>query len=454
MRRTSPAFLPRTLVVLLILATGAVSVSAQPAPPGSLPTLDAELRAAIVDSVVTAIDEVYVIQEGADLIVAQLRRNLADGAYDEFTDPAEFAHRLETDCQETHHDGHFGIRALPPAQPRPEVAPGDPDRDRERRLRSLRARNFGFQKVEILPGNIGYLQLNQFAHAGPAAETAVAAMNYLANANALIIDLRQNGGGAPSMIRLLTTYLFAEREHLINWYVRRDGETEQSHTLDFVPGPRLTDVPVYVLTSGRTFSAAEEFTFDLKILERATVVGENTGGGGHTVTSAVFEFEGFRIGMRIPLGRAFDPRTGDGWEGKGVAPDIAVPVAEALETAHIHALRTLRDEEEDDTARFVLDWALVGLEAGRNPLELDRRAMKDYAGNFGPRRIFIDDDRLMYQREGRPEILLRPLITDLFALDGVDYFRLRFERDDDGHIVRVVGLYNDGNEDASPRTGG
>ncbi len=109
------------------------------------------------------------------------------------------------------------------------------------------------------------------------------------------------------MIRHLCGYLFEESVHLINWDIRARDLTVQSHSPDYVPGKRFLDKPVYVLTSGRTFSAAEEFTFDLRNHERATVVGDTTGGGGHTVAGYVFDFEGFRMMIRVPYGRAYTP---------------------------------------------------------------------------------------------------------------------------------------------------
>ncbi len=445
-------------MLLAVLAAGAVLVpaaSAQPgvARPGQLPAIDAMVQAAIVDSVTATIDSVYVIGEGAQRIVAFLRRQLAEGAYRNLTDPAEFATRLEADAQATHHDGHFAIRAMQPLPPGRAERVADP-RDDERAQRSLRERNFGFQKVELLSGNIGYLKLNQFADTDVAAGTAIAAMNFLADAGALIIDLRENGGGNASMIRLLATYLFKDQVHLINWYERVHDETVQSRTLDYVPGRRLAEVPVYVLTSRNTFSAAEEFTFDLKNLKRATIVGDTTGGGGHTVSAQAFDFKTFRIGLRVPYGRAYDPKTGKGWEGVGVIPDLAVPSAQALQAAHRAALQARVAAEKDPDARLALEWPLLGLDSRLNPTRLSLRQLRQYVGVFGPRRITLDGGDLYYQREDRPRLKLEPMGADLFRVGDLEYFRLRFDRDPAGRIVKVVGLYDDGRQDENGRSKG
>jgi hypothetical protein len=254
------------------------------------------------------------------------------------------------------------------------------------------------------------------------------------------------------MIRFICGYLFEEKQHLINWTIRAENTTVQSYSADFVPGRRLTDQPVYVLTSSRTFSAAEEFTFDLRNLERATVVGDTTGGGGHTVAGYTFAFDGFRIGIRLPYGRAHNPENNEGWEGVGVIPHIAVPADQALEAAHADALRKLLETEEDERFKYGLEWALLDLDSRINPIEISSKQKKTYVGTYGPRRIFIEDGELYYQREDRPGFKLEPLGEDLFRVGDLDYFRLTFEKDNTGKVVKIVGLYDNGRTDGNDRT--
>jgi hypothetical protein len=446
-------FLPRFLATLLLPLLFLTPVaSAQVARPGQLPPMSPATRSAVVDSLTAVIDSVYVLGEPAARIVAGLQKNLADGVYDDFTDPAEFALRLETDAQEINHDGHFGIRAFLPLDPAVTEARLEEDpADVARRDKSQHARNFGFRKVEILPGGVGYLKFDQFSQGEDAFAAAVAAMNFLANSSAVIIDLRENGGGSAAMIRLLCGYLFAEETHLINWDIRARDKTVQSYSPDYVPGRRLTQQPVYVLVSGNTFSAAEEFTFDLSNLQRATVVGETTGGGGHTVNSYTFDFEGFRMGIRVPYGRAYNPENNVGWEGVGVQPHIAVPAGQALETAHADALRKLIAAEEDEQYQGFLQWALTDLESRLSPLELTDKQLEQYVGQYGPRRVFLDGGGLFYQREGRAVMKLEPMGMDLFRVGDLEYFRASFGRDDKGRIVKFVGLYDNGNTDENLR---
>jgi CubicO group peptidase (beta-lactamase class C family) len=200
-------------------------------------------------------------------------------------------------------------------------------------------RNFGFEKIERLGGNVGYLDLRAFESPDSAAETAAAAMAFLANTDALIFDLRQNGGGDPAMVAFLCSYLFDQRTHLNDLYSRPDNRTEEFWTRDDVPGKRYGDKPVFVLTSSRTFSGAEEFSYNLKSLKRATIVGETTGGGAHPVNPR-------RLGkdflITVPFARAINPITKTNWEGTGVKPDVDVPAAQALKVAHLLAIRAIQ----------------------------------------------------------------------------------------------------------------
>jgi C-terminal processing protease CtpA/Prc len=201
---------------------------------------------------------------------------------------------------------------------------------REQQRRQMAQINCGFEKLEILPGNVGYLKFNMFADPEVCGPTATTAMAFLENAAALIVDMRDNGGGSPEMVAYVTTYLFDERTHLNDLWTRSTGETKQFWTRPELPGKRLGTQPVYVLTSSRTFSGGEEFTYNLQSLKRATIVGETTGGGAHPVRGVSID-ERFMIG--VPFARAINPITNTNWEGTGVTPDVQVPAADALEKA-------------------------------------------------------------------------------------------------------------------------
>ena len=184
-----------------------------------------------------------------------------------------------------------------------------------------------------MPGNIGYIDLRGFADPEAGAETVAAAMNFLANTDALIFDLRQNGGGGPEMVALISSYLFGEKPvHLNSLYWRKGDKTDDFWTKPASALKKFPDKDVYILTSNRTFSAAEEFTYNLKNLKRATIIGETTGGGANP--GGTFRLTE-HFGAFIPTGRAISPITKTNWEGTGVEPDVKVPKEQALKAAYL-----------------------------------------------------------------------------------------------------------------------
>jgi len=220
----------------------------------------------------------------------------------------------------------------------------------------MRKTNFGFKKVEILDGNIGYLQLLDFGETRYAGEILVGAMCFLANTDALIIDLRQNGGGYAWTVQLLASYFFAENTdpvHLEDIYTRPENVTRNLLTLPYVPGKRMADKDLYILTSKRTFSAAESFTYAMKNIKRATVIGENTKGGAHP-TSDYLIIKDFIL--TVPTGRSISPITKTDWEGVGVKPHIEVEAEKALNRAHILAIekKIKKTSDKENKKKLVL----------------------------------------------------------------------------------------------------
>jgi hypothetical protein len=413
-------------------------------------TIDARKQLMIIDSVTTTLDSFYVFPAKAKEMDKLAHDQYRKGAYKNLTSAAAFAERLSTDLFAVCKDKHFGIRYLPPqARPTPQQDSLSPT-DSEAELTQLRRENFGFQRAERLDGNVGYLDLRQFVGASLAGATAVAAMNFLGNCDAIIVDLRQNGGGEPSMIQLLTSYFFEEPKHINSFYVRSRDAIEQFWTQAYVPGKKMPDVPLYVLTSGYTFSGAEEFTYNLKNMKRATIIGETTGGGAHPVSDRYFPT--LAIEMRVPYGRAINPISGTNWEGTGVAPDIAVPQEKALTTAYMEALKKLRDGRPSQQSKAMFNWAIDGLAATLQPVTVDNALLQKYAGKYGPRTIILENGTLFYQREGRPKFKMVPMTQDTFTLEGLSNFRLKFVTNSSGSVSEVVGLYNDGRTDISPRT--
>jgi C-terminal processing protease CtpA/Prc len=336
MLKTTASRLSFRLALLCVLAlSGAVAGFAQPEQPDL--TIDAATRTQVIDGILKRLNDSYVFPDVAKKMEQSIRERVDKKEYDQITSAKAFATKLTDDLQAVSHDKHLRVRyshqAIPERGPRREPTA----EEREQRKRDLTWMNHGFGKVERLPGNVGYLEFFNFADEELGADTVAAAMNFINGTDSLIIDMRRNGGGNPAMVALVCSYLFGtEPVHLNDLYWREGNRTDEFWTKKELPGKRYLNKDVYVLTSKRTFSGAEEFTYNLKNLKRATIIGETTGGGAHPGG-------GFRIsehfGMFVPTGRAISPITKTNWEGTGVTPDISVPADQALHVARIMALK-------------------------------------------------------------------------------------------------------------------
>jgi len=307
-----------------------ISFGVRAIPPGVTDAdfkIDAAARQRAIDGAAAMLNEFYVFPETAKKMEETIRARQKAGEYDSITNGDAFAEKLTADLREVSHDKHLGVNFSPAVLPK-GPPPGGPDMAGMRR--QMERMNCGFDKAERLPPNIGYLKFNMFASPDICGPTASAALNFLGSVDALIIDLRENGGGDPKMVAYISSYLFDERTHLNDLYNRKENKTEEFWTSTDVPGKRLEGKPVFVLTAKRTFSGAEEFTYNLKNLKRATIIGETTGGGAHPVSGHRID-DHFMIG--VPFARAVNPISKTNWEGTGVEPDIKVPASEALDVA-------------------------------------------------------------------------------------------------------------------------
>lgn len=251
------------------------------------------------------------------------------------------------------------------------------------------------------------------------------------------------------MIQLITSYFFPEPVHLNSFYVRKTDSTQQFWTQACVQGPRMTNIDLYVLTSNYTFSGAEEFTYNLKNMKRATIIGDTTGGGAHPID--IKPFPNLNTGMSLPFGRAVNPVTGTNWEGTGVTPDIVVPQEQALDVAHLEALKKLEGRTDDPNRKAQYKWVTEGLQVKLHPVSLTASELEKYAGQYGPRKLWVENGTLYYQREDRPKYKLIPMGNHWFMLEDLDYFRIEFVPDENGQINELVGHYDDGHTDGHKR---
>jgi hypothetical protein len=376
--------------------------------------------------------------ETAQFIEAQLEQ----GCYDEITSPGELADRLTADLRRVSNDQHWLVSydsSLTSALYKGEEETSAEDMTRLKE--SIQRSNFGIQKFEHLPGNIGYVDLRGFDWIGfpGAGDSIVALMQLVSHCDALIFDVRRNSGGEVETLQVYVSYFVKPDPKLYDsFYYRPTQETQQFWTMPYVPGSRMADVPLYILTSRVTGSGGEAFAYILKSMGRATVVGESTLGAAHTTGMEIVQ-EQFQV--EFPSGRSISPFTQGDWEGVGVQPDIAVPPEEALHAAHLHALERLIQVCQDDTRKQELDWDLEITHNTYTPFILDEAILARYVGLYGDRTIGLAGGALTYSRQGGAWKLI-PLGVNRFLCP--DWLKLEFALDEHGQALSVRLIYRVG----------
>ncbi|HZH31797.1 MAG TPA: S41 family peptidase [Pyrinomonadaceae bacterium] len=351
-----------------VVALASFNAAQQPAPPQADMTIDAATRTQVIEETLRNLREAYVSPEVATRMEQSIRERVSKKEYEGITSAKTLARTLTEHLQAVSRDKHLRVNyraaALAegdiPGGVRRRVVPRAPDGGsggsrpaggapvvrRGGGGAGEAAGNLGLEKVETLGGNVGLLDFSMF-DSSPAANAKISeAMNRLSDTDALIIDLRRCRGGARNAITLLMSYLFDKSVHLSDAYDRISDSTDESWSHASVPGRRYAQKDVYILTSSFTFSAAEDVSYTLKNLKRATIVGETTGGGAHPVTGRRLNDHFF---VMVPYARYVSPITKTNWEGVGVEPDIKTPAAHALKVAHLAVLKKIDATGRDAT---------------------------------------------------------------------------------------------------------
>jgi C-terminal processing protease CtpA/Prc len=332
----------------------------------------------ILDALIEQLD-VYVFSEVAEKIQDDIDRRLEAEGYTDIKSGQQLADTLTAQLQELSQDRNLRLHFSPAPLPHLD-AEAEPTAEEIAQQQAIsRRRNYDINKVERLPGNVGYIQLFGFEPPEFAGDAMAAAMTLVSHTDALIFDLRHNQGGSAAMVSLLCSYLFPPHPaiHLNDLYWGDTDKTHQWWTVPYLSGPRYLDKAVFVLTSPDTFSAAEEFAYDLQTLKRATIVGETTRGGANPG-------RGFRLHdhfwVFIPTGKAINPTTNANWDGKGVIPDVKVPAEIGLDTAHLIALNQLLEAGAAGAIRRELQETIPLIERTLN------QKRQDLISNLGGKR--------------------------------------------------------------------
>jgi len=261
--------------------------------------------------------------------------------------------------------------------------------------------NYGFKQVEMLEGNIGYVDIRSFADSHLGGATLESAMKFLQHADGIIIDLRNNFGGSPFMVNTLASYFFdLDTVHLSTFESRESGQLTQIQewTSPYVPGPRFKDAPLYILTSKNSASAAEAFSYAMKNLGRATLVGEVTAGAAHGRNADIVNDDYI---LTLPTTRSVDPRTNDNWERIGVKPNMETPSDNALNVAYADVLNTLIKKGSNNSKLH--QWAYPLAKAKSSQYVVHPEDINRIVGSYGERRIYQENGKVFYQHsDDRP----------------------------------------------------
>lgn len=386
----------------------------------------------------------YCTATTAEKAATFVERKLAEGGYDKLADAEAFAQALTADLQNITKDRHiwFGVAAPPPQAPDASSTKGrNEEAERAARILETRRSNYGLVRAEILAGNIGYLEVRRFQSPDLAGDTIVASMQFLANADAIIVDLRNCHGGSPFAMPMFAGYFLSRPTHLFDMEFRGDNYTDHYWTAAWLPGKRLAETPMYILTSAYTFSGAEGFAYRFKVLKRATIVGEGTGGGANAGgIRDVAPF--FRVWM--PMGRPVDRDTGTNWDGAGVSPDIKTSAREALAVAHLEALKAIKAKSSDDKERARVDWALVRAQARYYPPNVTSHDLERLAGSYENSRVWVEGGQLRFQRENESPYLLVPITGIVFASETYDPIRIEFVLQSGEQVQKLLFEDEDG----------
>lgn len=390
-------------------------------------TLSRTQRDAVFEAVRQAYRTRYVFPEKIPAILARLDKAKASGRYN-VEAPGELASLITTDLREASHDGHAYLEYAPQ---RYAAATAGPAAGADEGLAGFdaaaaRRSHHGLSALSILPGNVRYLKVSAFAWVSD--ETGQAyddAMRFLKGGDAVIIDLRGNGGGSAEAVQYLVSH-FLKAGTLEITFLEAGKEPVQTRVLDNLPAGRMIGKPLYVLIDQGTASAAESFAYDVQQFKLGKLIGAGTAGGANN-NDFVPVAPGFMLSVSV--GRPVHPVSKSNWEGVGVTPDVATRSPQALDAAHVMALKDLAAKSPAPELKAEYDWALPAVEARLHPATTPAALIQSAPGAYGKYVVTADRDGLLIARPGHPlwpeARRLQPLKDGgLFLVDGIDMLRV------------------------------
>jgi len=395
----------------------------------------------LIDSLNKVLNDHYVFPDKARSISIYLESQLKDKVYTpDLQNSQKLAEQIQRDITKIHRDPHMGIKYDPGFHVQQHAKPSEEEVNLTKKY--WKENNYAFTKVEILPGNIGYLPFNVFVDDIESAKPTISsALRFLSNTSAIIIDLRENYGGSPGMVSQIESFFFKEKTHM-NDLINRSAKD----TTFFYADPAKADslnllMPVYILTSHNTFSGAEDFSYGMQKANRAIIVGETTGGGAHPQMPFSVG-QGFVIS--IPYARSLNPVTKTDWEGTGVIPDVNEKAQNALLTAQElifkNQMLTVKDEKEKHKSEFYLNTLLFKSDSKNPPL----KALSQLTGTYPDVTIYVEKDKLLCRNNDDHNISeLKQITNNRFKIDNNAH--IEFFKNNSGQFSSIKIYLSDGN---------
>jgi len=401
-------------ILLFLLFTGSLAAKAQQSQPAAPLVITPQLVKTLTDSLAAALQNNYVYPDKAVLMTRFIQEQYRKGAYQNIRELNALAIRMTADLQTAWHDPHMAIHFDPElaAMGGPPRAHSPNAKEDSMRTLAFQQHNFMFSRAEVLQDNIGYLKLDGFAdNIGVAKATVSASFQFLKYTRVLIIDIRQNHGGSPEMVKLVESYFFADRTRVNDIIIPGQHKNLEGWTDPAANGGLVLTMPVYILTSNTTFSAAEDFAYGMQAAKRAIIAGETTGGGAHPARTF---YLGNGFIMDIPFARSYNVHTATDWEGTGVIPSIALKAGSS--TVEVVALLFSKEQALVQSGRD--NWQANQQKATDTPV--DEPAVRPYLGTYAGGLKFYVQGGVFYcqnAERGNQVFKLRPIAAGLYQLD-------------------------------------
>lgn len=403
----------------------------------------------IIENIIQRVKEIHINEETGSKIVESLSQKISVEKFDEIEDAAVFCEKLTRELQELTHDLHLSVY-YDPENSDALIANSQNQPDENYPVdwwSGANCMNYGLPKLEYLMGNIGFIKVIYFAPAPIAGSMVVTAMNYLSSADALIFDLRECSGGDPFTVMMFESYLYDELKIpklMLTRHCRIETPPQQQFwTYPYLPGKRLPDIPVAILTSSSTFSGGEDMAYTMKHHKRAVIVGEKTAGGAHMVKRIPV---GFGCVLRLPHAHPVHPVTNADWDGVGVLPDIAVSKEDALSTAHEDLISRLKHKAESDQVKHKYDWYLQRVKGLYHPAHIDVEKLQRCVGDYRGWQVQLKGERLyLASPSGLQVSEMIPINDNLFIAD--DDYNAKFRMGDKDQVDALVWIGRDDDQE-------